>query len=80
MRYVIAMVCAVITTGLAMKFLSGPVADWAARLQYYESSDSAETINQLAFMATNLAGLIVGWTIGWALGAPFDKGDEFEDV
>lgn len=80
MRYVIAMVCAIITTGLAMMFLSGPVANWLALQQSYESSDSAETINQLAFMATNLAGLIVGWTIGWALGAPFDKKDDLEDV
>lgn len=77
MRYVIAMVCAIITTVLAMKFLSGPVSNWLALQQYYESSDSAETVNQMSFMATNLVGLIVGWTIGWALGAPFaDKDDD----
>ncbi len=80
MRYVIAMGFAIVTTVLAMKFLSGPVSNWLALQQYYESSDSAETVNQMGFMATNLVGLIVGWTIGWAVGAPFAKDDDDDDV
>lgn len=79
MRYVIAMIFAIITTVLAMKFFSGPVSNWIAVQQYYESSDSAETVNQLAFMATNLVGLIIGWTIGWAVGKPFAAKDD-DDV
>lgn len=71
MRYVIAMVCATITTLLAMRYVSGPVANWMALQGYYESSDAAETVNQMAFIVTNLGGLIIGWTIGWAIGAPF---------
>lgn len=80
MRYVVAMGCAIVTTILAMKFLSGPVSNWLALQQHYESSDTAETINQIGFMATNLLGLIVGWTIGWALGAPLAKDDDDDDV
>ena len=80
MRYVIAMICATVTTVLAMKYLSGPVSNWLSMQQYYESSDAAETVNQLGFMATNLFGLIVGWTIGWAIGAPFAKDDDDDDV
>lgn len=77
MRYVIAMICATITTVLALRYLSGPVADWVALQASYESSDTAETVNQLAFILTNLIGLMVGWTIGWAIGAPFDRKDDF---
>jgi len=70
MRYLVAIIFAIIGAALAMKFASGPVADWAALQLKYESSDDAENMNQMAFMAVNLAGLIVGWTIGWAVGTP----------
>lgn len=70
MRYLVAIVFAIIGAALAMHFLSGPVSNWAALQFKFESSDEAENINQLAFMAVNLAGLIVGWTIGWAVGTP----------
>ena len=80
MRYVIAMIVAIITTMLAMNYLSGPVSNWIALQMHYDSSDSAETVNQMAFMGTNLVGLMVGWTIGWALGAPFSNDDDDDDV
>lgn len=70
MRYLVAIIFAIVGAALAMHFLSGPVANWAALQFKYDSSDEAENINQLAFMAVNLAGLIVGWTIGWAVGGP----------
>ncbi len=52
------------------------MADWAALQLKYESSDDAENINQLAFMAVNLGGLIVGWVIGWAVGGPLWRGGQ----
>ena len=78
MRYVIAMVCAVVMTVLAMRYLSGPVSNWVALQASYESSDTAEAVNQMAFIFSNLFGLMVGWTIGWFIGAPFDRKDDFE--
>lgn len=74
MRYLVAIIFAIVGAALAMHFLSGPVADWAALQLKYESSDEAENVNQLAFMVVNLAGLIVGWTIGWIIGGPLRSG------
>ncbi len=74
MRYLVAILFAIVGAALAMAFLSGPVADWAALQLKFDSSDEAENINQLAFMAVNLAGLIVGWTIGWVVGGPLRGG------
>lgn len=71
MRYLIAILFAIVGAALAMNFLSGPVADWAALQFKYESSDDAENVNQLAFMAVNLAGLVAGWIVGWVVGSPF---------
>jgi putative Ca2+/H+ antiporter (TMEM165/GDT1 family) len=75
MRYLVAIVFAIVGAALAMHFLSGPVADWAALQFKYESSDEAENVNQMAFMLVNLAGLLVGWTIGWVIGGPLRSGE-----
>jgi putative Ca2+/H+ antiporter (TMEM165/GDT1 family) len=74
MRYLIAIIFAIVGAAVAMQFLSGPVANWAALQFKYESSDDAETMNQMVFMIVNLAGLVVGWTIGWAIGGPLSGG------
>jgi putative Ca2+/H+ antiporter (TMEM165/GDT1 family) len=74
MRYLVSIIFAIVGAALAMKFLSGPVADWAALQLKFESSDEAENINQAAFMVVNLAGLIVGWTIGWVIAGPLRGG------
>lgn len=78
MRYLIAIIFAIAGAAVAMHFLSGPVADWAALQLKYESSDEAENVNQLAFMIVNLAGLIVGWTIGWIIAGPLRDGQRPE--
>jgi len=74
MRYVVAIIFAIAGAAAAMTFLSSPVADWAALQFKFDSSDDAENLNQLAFMAVNLAGLIVGWVIGWAVGGALVRG------
>jgi len=67
MRYVVAMICAVIVAALAIVFLSSPVADWVVAHQRFDSSDDAENLHMLVFIATNVAGLIVGWLVGWTI-------------
>lgn len=67
MRYLVAIVFAVIGGALAMVFVSSQVADWVVAHQTFESSDDAETMNMLGFMASNIVGLIVGWLVGWTI-------------
>ena len=74
MRYLIAIIFAIVGAVGAMQFLSGPIADWAALQVKFDSSDAADNLNQLAYMGVNVLGLIVGWTIGWAIGGPLSKG------
>jgi hypothetical protein len=67
MRYVVAMVFAFIGAALATLFISSSVADWVVARQSFESSDDAENLHMLLFIGTNVAGLIVGWLLGWII-------------
>ncbi|HEY8246511.1 MAG TPA: hypothetical protein VIG38_04425 [Hyphomicrobium sp.] len=67
MRYVVAMVFAFIGTALATLFISSSVADWVVARQSFDSSDDAENLHMLVFIGTNVAGLIVGWLLGWII-------------
>ena len=75
MRYVVAILFAVAGAALAFAMASGPIADWAVARQTFESSDDAENLHQMAFLAVNLAGLIAGWTIGWVLATKLKEDD-----
>lgn len=67
MRYIVAMIVAVLFAALAAVFLSSHVADWVVAHQTFESPDGADSMHMAAYMATNIAGLIVGWLLGWGL-------------
>jgi hypothetical protein len=54
MRYVVAMVFAIIVVGLAAVFLSSHVADWVVSHQRFDSSDAAENLHMLTFIGTNV--------------------------
>ncbi len=67
MRYLIAIIFAIVGAALAMKFLSGPLANWAAlQFKVREARTRPRTSTSLPSWLVNLGGLIVGWTIGWA--------------
>jgi hypothetical protein len=67
MRYVVAMVFAIVVAGLTTVFLSLHVADWVVAHESFESSDDAENLHMLTFIATNVVALLVGWLIGWTI-------------
>jgi len=73
MRYVVAIVFAVIGAALATIFVGGSVADWIVAHQSFDSSDDAENLHMLSFVGTIAAGLIVGWLVGWIIGGAGGK-------
>jgi hypothetical protein len=75
MRYLVAILFALAGAALAFVFAGGPVADWLVASRTFESSDDAENLHQLAFMGVNLVGMIIGWTLGWALAAKLGEAD-----
>ncbi len=73
MRYVVAIVFALIGGALAALFLGSSVADWIVAHQSFESSDDAENLHMLSYIGTLVAGLIMGWLVGWVIGGSGDS-------
>ena len=67
MRYVVAMVFAVVGAGLAAVFLSSQVADWVVLRMAFESPDDADSMHMAVYMAGNVTGLVLGWLVGWII-------------
>jgi hypothetical protein len=76
MRYVVAMVFAVIGAALAALLLSSQVADWVVARQTFESPDDADSLHMAVYMASNVAGLIIGWLLGWTVGGASSAGKQ----
>ena len=68
MRYVVAMVFAIIAAALAIVFMSSSVADWVVGHMTFESPDDADNLHMLAFIGTNIVALLIGWMAGWIIG------------
>jgi Sec-independent protein secretion pathway component TatC len=71
MRYLIAIIVAVIFAGAATVFASSPIASWVVRQFTFESPDAVANLHAAVFMLSNLAALVVGFLVGWAIGSPF---------
>jgi hypothetical protein len=76
MRYVVAMVFAVVGAALTAVFLSPQVADWVVDQWTYESPDSADSLHMAVYMVANVAGLLVGWLVGWVIGGAGSAGKQ----
>lgn len=72
MRYLIAILAAVLVALVVTMFFSSPVASWVVGQFSYESPDDVGNLHALVYMAVNVAGLITGWLIGWAIGGRFE--------
>jgi hypothetical protein len=71
MRYLIAMIFAIVGAAAATVFISSRVATWIVSRQTFDSPDEVANLHALVFMAVNILGLVTGWTIGWWLGRGF---------
>src|SRR5262245_6947388 len=71
MRYVIAMVGAIVAALLVTVFLSPQVANAVVARYTFESPDEVADLHAAVYMACNVAALAVGWAIGWFAGGRF---------
>ena len=68
MRYLIAMLVAVVVTALVTVFVSPHLASMAVDRFTFESPDEMGNLEDGVYMLSNLAALLVGWGIGWLIG------------
>lgn len=73
MRYLLAMIFAILCAFGAMRFVSSPLASWVVAQRTFESPDEVANLHALVFMGMNLVGLLAGWTIGWWLGGALHR-------
>lgn len=75
MRYVIAMICAVIVALMSTLLIAGPVADWYVSRRTFIDSDTVADVHALVFMVFNLSALAIGWGLGWLIASKVVKPD-----
>jgi hypothetical protein len=73
MRYLVAIVFAILLAGAATLFVSSPVASFIVSRQAFESPDDVSAMEDLIFMIVNLIALVIGWTLGWWIGGLLSK-------
>jgi len=73
MRYLIAMAGAIVVAALATIFLSPRLAVMAVDQFTFTSPDEVGNLEDGVFMAANFLALLLGWWLGWVLGARFVK-------
>jgi hypothetical protein len=71
MRYILAMVTAIVCAALATVYVSTPVASWVVRQFTFDGPDTVATLHAATFMACNVAALVLGFIVGWGLGRRF---------
>lgn len=68
MRYLVAIICAVLGAFLTTIFVSSPVATVIVGSQRFSDPDQVANMHAAIFMAINALGLIAGWAFGWLVG------------
>jgi hypothetical protein len=71
LRYVIAMIIAIAVALVATLYVSPQLASMAVDRFTFDSPDEVGTLEDGVYMLSNLAALLIGWTIGWFIGGRF---------
>jgi phosphate/sulfate permease len=75
MRYLVAIICAVVGALLATMFISSTVATKVVSWQRFNDPDEVATMHATIFMAINTLGLLIGWAVGWLIGRRIDRAE-----
>jgi cell division protein FtsX len=73
MRFLIAMIGAIIVALLVTLYVSPLLASMAVDRFTFDSPDTVGTLEDSVYMLSNLAGLLIGWTIGWFVAGRFSR-------
>jgi hypothetical protein len=73
LRYVIAMIIAIAVALVATLYVSPQLASMAVDRFTFDSPDEVGALEDGVYMLSNLAALLIGWTIGWLIGGQFSK-------
>ena len=73
MRYLIAMLVAIAVAAIVTVFVSPLLANLAVDRFTFESPDEVGNLEDGVYMLSNLAALLIGWTLGWFIGGRFVK-------
>ena len=73
LRYLVAMVLAIVVALLATLYVSPHLASMAVDRFTFESPDEVGALEDGVYMLSNFAALLIGWTIGWLIGGQFSK-------
>ena len=68
MRYLIAMVVAIVAALLVTLFVSPLLANLVVDRFTFESPDEVAELHSAVYMLSNLAALLIGWAVGWIIG------------
>ena len=68
MRYLLAIIFAILAAGAATIYVSEPIASLIVSRLTFDNPDQVADLHTMLFMGCNLVGLAIGWTIGWWLG------------
>lgn len=68
MRYLIAMLVAVVVAAIVTVFVSPQLASMAVARYSFDSPDEVGNLEDGVYMLSNLGALLVGWVIGWLVG------------
>lgn len=79
MRYLVAMIFAAMAAALAMFFVSGRFASWVVSKFAFENPDQVADLHVAVFMGMNVAALVIGWIVGWAMGGKMVRPDEDDE-
>jgi hypothetical protein len=74
MRYVIAMIFAVVVAAVFTLHVGSPAATWAVDKMAFDNPDQVSDMHSFIFMATNFLGLLIGWGLGWMVAGPLAGG------
>ena len=73
MRYLFAIVFALLVALAAVLYVSSPIATWIVAQFSYDSPDAVADLHSTAFMGVNVLALIAGWMIGWVIGGFLER-------